>query len=578
MFVAIPTPILRRHLGKLFKVVGLGCIVSLVSQPLSAQSGGFWEMDFKGVGISSGDQLGKQVANAGDVNNDGTDDYVVGAPFADPQGKVDAGSVFVFSGSDHQLIWNLKGSNAGLRLGYSVASAGDVDFDGHADVLIGIPFASPGITTEAGSVIIVSGATSATLRTYNGTQDFAMFGASVANAGDVDGDNRPDQIIGAPLLDHVLIDAGAAYVYAGSTGALLRRIDGIGSGYQMGFKVRGAGDWNSDNRDDVMASAPYAEPSGILEAGAIWVVDILTGSLLDKYQGEDPGGLLGSDFDILGDITGDDFPDVIAGAPFAAPGGTRTAAGAAVIFSGRTSNIIKTYYGPEKWDRLGASVAGAEDFDLDGVPDFLIGIPGAAPFGDPNAGKVRVHSGRTSKSLQDFVGLTADDAMGTSVASLGDLDFDGRSEILIGAPFAEDNGNAFVFSWDPYIEVDTNELSSALGGTVTISLSFPSTEAGLSYLLLASLAGTGPSLLKDVWVPLTEDVYYNQMKNNNPPPNIIDASGVLDANGQGTAFIVNVPGGMAQFIGSRIYVAAVSLVPPGDPRFSSASVVVDVVP
>lgn len=126
---------------------------------LSAQTvGGTEDLKWRFDGQAPGDRLGGPLSSAGDVDGDGFDDLVVGAPFANPNGLRDAGSVFVFSGATGAQLLRLDGLSIGDNLGGSVAGAGDVDGDGFGDLVVGAPGASPNGLTRAGSAFVFSGA------------------------------------------------------------------------------------------------------------------------------------------------------------------------------------------------------------------------------------------------------------------------------------------------------------------------------------------------------------------------------------------------------------------------------------
>ncbi|MDA0668050.1 MAG: hypothetical protein O3A50_09780, partial [Planctomycetota bacterium] len=111
-----------------------------------------WQFD----GQASADQLGRSVSGAGDVDGDGFDDVIVGAHGADPGGLSDAGSAFVYSGATGSLIWQFDGQASSDILGISVSGAGDVDGDGFDDVIVGAPSADPGGVSSAGSAYVYS--------------------------------------------------------------------------------------------------------------------------------------------------------------------------------------------------------------------------------------------------------------------------------------------------------------------------------------------------------------------------------------------------------------------------------------
>src|SRR5262249_4069322 len=158
------------------------------------------------TGFASNDQLGTSVASAGDMNGDGFADIIVGAPLSDV-GGVDAGRAYVFFGGrspDAVADITMTGAAAGDQLGYFVAPAGDVNGDGFADAIAGAPFSDQGATVDIGRAYVFYGGPTA-----DGVADFTMIGAAagdnfgnaVAPAGDVNADGFSDVIVGADNND-----------------------------------------------------------------------------------------------------------------------------------------------------------------------------------------------------------------------------------------------------------------------------------------------------------------------------------------------------------------------------------------
>jgi len=274
---------------------------------------------------------GISVAGAGDVNGDGKDDFIIGAPIDSPGGLANAGSAFVFSGATGDTLYRKDGSAAGDFLGFFVAGAGDVNGDGKADFLIGAPYASPGGRTNAGSAYVYSGAGGALLYQKDGVAAGDLLGLSVAGAQDINGDGTADFVIGAPFASPgVLTNAGSAFVYSGATGALLYQKDGALDLDQLGTSVAGAGDVNGDGKADFFIGAPYADSGSLVDAGAAYLYSGADGFLLFEKEGLD-SDLLGSSVAGVGDATGDGKAEFIIGAPNAQPNGL-FGAGSAYVY------------------------------------------------------------------------------------------------------------------------------------------------------------------------------------------------------------------------------------------------------
>jgi len=177
--------------------------------------------------------------------------------------------------------FKLSGDKAGDRSGWSVASAGDVNGDGFADLIIGAPYAdSPGSDSGAGYVVFGKAAgfgPNLDLSTLNGANGFKLSGVaakdltgvSVASAGDVNGDGFADLIVGAPTAASPGTDSGASYVVFGKAsgfganldlsslnGANGFKLSGVAAGDRSGWSVASAGDINGDGFGDLIVGAP----------------------------------------------------------------------------------------------------------------------------------------------------------------------------------------------------------------------------------------------------------------------------------------------------------------------------------
>ncbi len=426
-------PVRRGRLALILFVAHLGGPVGLAQTPY-----------FVFPAEAAGDRFGRSVGAAGDVNMDGVPDIVVGAWFANGA-AVDSGKAYVYSGLDGSLLLEVSGEDVSDHLGYSVSGAGDVNMDGYADVIAGAHFSDAG-GFDAGRAYVVSGFNNSLLHVFTGTNILDALGESVSGAGDVDGDQYDDVIVGAAGEDSLGSGAGGAYVYSGRTGKTLQTIFGEAAGDRCGTSVRDAGDVDMDGRPDLIVGSPGRDGG----RGRARVFSGATGAVLHVFDGDAGGDEFGFAVGGAGDVDADGFADVIVGAPFHA--GVGAASGRAYVFSGRTGDLLFAQEGGAAEDWLGYAVAGAGDVDGDGYADLVIGIRNG-DCGGLNSGCARVVSGRSAEVMYALSGEAGGNAFGAAVDGVGDVNGDGFADFAVGAylngAVGSLAGRAYVFAPGP---------------------------------------------------------------------------------------------------------------------------------
>ena len=418
--------------------------------------------------VGAGDNIGHSVASAGDINGDGYDDIIIGAPYADPNNIDSAGATYLVLGKQNNYdasfdLSSLNGSNGfvinGINekdlSGYSVSSAGNINDDGFDDMIVASP--KYGFTLH-GRVDVIFGKSDPDRISdddYNADGDADLgdsFDLSSLTDGDADGSD------------------GFAM-----TGSVLSA---------LGTSISEAGDINGDGIGDILISAPGPEDR-VKQAYAVFGTkngfdpSIAPGDLDGKngFVIITPDGAAANvpstNISSAGDINGDGVDDIIVGVNGANDnkGKSFVVFGRDVVNDGDFSKNVTlaslesgdgsngfAINGINAGDRSGYSVSDAGDINGDGIDDILIGAYGASS----EAGKTFVVFGKDSTAGETFDasinlssldgsngfvinGINAGDRSGYSVSDAGDINGDGIDDILIGAYGASSEaGKTFV--------------------------------------------------------------------------------------------------------------------------------------
>ena len=333
--------------------------------------------------------FGRSISGAGDVNNDGYDDIIVGAYLYD-SGVGNEGRIYIYHGSATGINTTpdriIDGNQSGGNLGSCVSKAGDLNNDGFDDVIASAWVYESGQFDEGRVYVYLGSATgipATAIANMDGNQNWAHFGTSVANAGDVDGDGFDDIVVGFELFDNGQDDEGKLVFYYGAPTGInttpAAQIESNQAFASLGYDVASAGDVNNDGFDDVIAGA-YRYDNGQGDEGIAYIfhgsaTGILTtpATLLECNLAVSYFGVSVRD---AGDFNSDGFDDVIVGASLYSNGSPSE--GGAFLFKGSASGIITTPYLVMESDQaisyMGSSVSNAGDVNNDGFNDILTGV------------------------------------------------------------------------------------------------------------------------------------------------------------------------------------------------------------
>lgn len=461
----------------------------------------------------------------GDINGDDLSDVIIASDSTWSGVKANNGAVYIyFGGSLGSPATTILGAATGDNLGVSVAVAGDINADGYEDVVIGAPNsdAGGGLAADRGEAYVFLGGadgiancdveTCAPTATIRGIADFNRLGSSVASAGDVNGDGYSDVLIGVPTGAGAV---GQALLFYGGTlaGSLSANdadevVEGAVLNDNVGFSVAGAGDINVDGYDDLLVGAPAtigmngrslfylgaAQGIGCAAGGACTPSAELTGAAADDFFGNSVAG--------VGDVDGDGFGDVFVGARNATDGIDRP--GRAYLFLGSATGISDCdvgtgcadmmITGETNGDLLGISVSGGGDVNGDGFDDIIVGARnarlGAVVFGATyvfygGGGIADCDLGAGCSADTTVTGPSIASNLGISVDIASDVNGDGVSDLISGASNADigggvNAGSTFFFLGSDGVDIANCDLSAACTADVTVDGGAATDDIGIS--------------------------------------------------------------------------------------------------
>ncbi|HYE60017.1 MAG TPA: fibronectin type III domain-containing protein [Candidatus Kapabacteria bacterium] len=510
-------------------------------------------------GEASGDKAGEYVAGAGDVNNDGYDDFLVAAPDNDDSAS-DAGQVYLFFGTSTGWTMDRSLSTAGASFRgeasvsftqMDMAGVGDVNNDGYDDFLISVE----GHSSIRGKVYLILGKASGWAMdtglasadaSYTGEVAVDRAGSAIGAAGDVNGDNYDDFIIGAYGNDEGGDSAGQVYLILGkasgwTTNVSLSNADAsyVGNVVDggLGGSISGVGDVNNDGYDDFVMGARLISSPTITWGGKVyvifgkasgWAMDTSVSAANASYIGEASLAFAGSAVAPTGDVNNDGYDDFLIGAE----GGSEVYSDAGEVYlilgkssgwaaSTSLSTADASWRGEAAGDELGdvRSIGRAvfdgdtfhSDFNGDGYDDIFIG----SPYNDDrttvsSSGQAYVFFGTSTgwgtnrnvgTASSSFWGEGDSNFAGYSLASAGDINNDGADDLIIGAygndDAATDAGQAYIVlspgssNIAPAVTVNSATQKSDGSGTVDISVAVGDANAQNTKMKVYYAARTG---------------------------------------------------------------------------------------
>lgn len=441
------------------------------------------------LGTHTNERVGYWLNQAGDVNGDGYDDFLI-ANYHNQTYGYDAGATYLILGKANanwakgvsltQANARFLGDSKYAALGYHIDGGGDVNGDGLSDFILGAPAGNENGKDRPGSAYIIFGRSAANWgynfvpeysadASYEGEVDYDQLGKSVAIVGDVNNDGYDDILMGAPFNDGYATNAGKAYLILGKAsgwvthGKIAQYADAsfrsTTESDEAGYLVSGAGDVNGDGSDDFLIGAPGKGNAYLLfgRIRASWGLNFNLGSADVIFSRSNRTDNLGWIVATAGDVNHDGFSDILITTPYNAD--YRTESGKTYLVLGHSGTWTQkfdisladaSFLGEAAYDNSGWSASGIGDINADGFDDFMIGAWYNDQAGQ-DAGKAYIIYGKSSgwqrnvnlSTVSDYIlGENTINYMGFSVSAAGDINNDGVSDFLVSAPYSNE-----AFSW-----------------------------------------------------------------------------------------------------------------------------------
>ena len=422
-----------------------------------------------------GDTAGLTVAGGGDWDGDGVKDFAYSLPCGEVQDEERAGRVFIRSGANGKIMRRLRGTQEDQFFGTSLTWLPDLNNDGRAELAVGSPnfdALDEGVPQQpngqvhlilnVGQVQVFSKRRNRPLFDITGDTEQGELGASIASAGDIDGDGTPDFVVGGTGLRNIRPDqrTGGVIFYAGRGGVEIERLTGVKGSQNMGLSVANVGEVDGDDMADVLIGSRRTPIGGIRNAGFI---EVLSGDDLDEQLVTRSGTkneLMGSSADADG-IEG----DFIVGSPGARIDGLRDAGQVTLFAQNGTRILTVSEETPQRGSEFGTSVAAIGDIDDDGFTDYAAGAPFRSVLVSQQegfideVGRLVVISGLDTSTIWEATGDIVDQNLAASVDSGIDFDDDGIQDVISGNPGDTVNGRRGSGSVRIYSGIDGVQLA-----------------------------------------------------------------------------------------------------------------------